>query len=100
MGFFEKLFGGHHGGGSHGGGHGGSHGGHHGSRGTNYENGAPPVGNNGGISCRNCAALNVPTARFCLQCGTSVTPAAQCTQCGNAVQAGSRFCGQCGKAAA
>lgn len=98
MSFLERIFGGHHGGGHHGGGHhgGGHHGGHHDSS-HGYGNGVPPGGNNGGIGCPNCRVMNAPGARFCQQCGTSLTPAA-CAQCGTVLQAGAKFCGQCGHA--
>ncbi|MES2319142.1 MAG: zinc ribbon domain-containing protein [Pseudomonadota bacterium] len=43
--------------------------------------------------------MNAPGAKFCHQCGTSLTPVA-CLQCGTSVQPGTKFCGQCGKAVA
>ncbi|MHB1248974.1 MAG: zinc-ribbon domain-containing protein [Polaromonas sp.] len=59
----------------------------------------PPGGNNGGTNCPSCGALNAAGARFCQQCGTSMSPP-RCAQCGATMQAGAKFCGQCGKVAA
>nr|WP_296339802.1 zinc ribbon domain-containing protein [uncultured Acidovorax sp.] len=50
------------------------------------------------MACPSCRAANTPGARFCQQCGTSLTPSA-CAQCGTTLQPGAKFCAQCGRAA-
>ncbi|WP_342663602.1 double zinc ribbon domain-containing protein [Curvibacter lanceolatus] len=51
------------------------------------------------VACPTCRTANAPSARFCQQCGGSLTAMA-CTQCGTALQPGAKFCGQCGKTSA
>lgn len=112
MGLFDMLLGGHHGGKRHGGHHDDDD--HHRRRQAydpgwghgNCDNGSgshPPPRNAGlppetsaPLVCPACRTANGATARFCQQCGSSLTPA-QCAQCGSQVSGGSKFCGQCGK---
>ncbi|WP_318036359.1 zinc ribbon domain-containing protein [Cupriavidus pinatubonensis] len=92
MSILEKLFG-------H---HGGSHGRHHGTSHSNANygySGAPsPLAQNGGMNCSGCGAASTAGARFCQQCGMSLTPSS-CSQCGASLPLGARFCAACGKAA-
>lgn len=46
------------------------------------------------IRCSNCGFENPSTARFCSQCGKTIT--VQCKVCGESVQPDSKFCGKCG----
>ncbi len=94
MGFLERMLGNLMGGkfGSH---HGGYRGGHH-SGYPEYPQGSTP-GGGGGIRCPKCGSANADAARFCQQCGTSLS-AGKCSGCGAEVSAGSKFCGQCGQA--
>jgi len=108
MGLFDMLLGGHHRGGH---GHGGDrhHGGHGDSHGWGYGNGGPPgcaPAQNHGISqgavlganrpCTRCQSLNGEAAKFCQQCGESMTPAV-CRNCNATLGGGAKFCNQCGK---
>jgi class 3 adenylate cyclase len=54
---------------------------------------APARGRSG--TCPTCGAEVTPDLRFCLECGTSLVPAA-CPSCGTPRVSGARFCGQCG----
>ena len=47
-----------------------------------------------GVMCTSCGAENVPGAKFCVECGTSL--AMRCASCGTAYQAGQKFCAECG----
>ena len=89
MGILDRLFSG------HGDGHGGGHGGGYGVPPGGYGN-VPPPSAGGTVACPSCRAINAVGARFCQQCGTSLTPSV-CAQCGTTLQAGAKFCGQCGK---
>lgn len=94
MGFLERMlgnlmggkFGGHHGGSRHGG---------HGSY-SGYPPGADQRGGNRDIPCPKCGNTNANTARFCQQCGASLSTG-KCSSCGTELPAGAKFCGQCGK---
>lgn len=91
MSIFDRFFGGHHrGGGGH---HGGAD--HHGG---GYGQGSLGVGGPA-MACPKCRSINVASARFCQQCGNSLTLGA-CVQCGATFQPGAKFCEQCGKPAA
>ena len=46
------------------------------------------------MNCAACAAPLPPEARFCPECGTSVT--GSCASCGHPLGAGHRFCSACG----
>ncbi|CAB3773640.1 hypothetical protein LMG29542_07357 [Paraburkholderia humisilvae] len=48
-----------------------------------------------GQICSLCNVANPTDARFCNQCGTSLTPST-CKKCNGALQIGARFCGKCG----
>ncbi|WP_276511626.1 double zinc ribbon domain-containing protein [Cupriavidus oxalaticus] len=50
------------------------------------------------MNCSGCGAANAAGARFCQQCGMSLTPIS-CGQCGASLPLGARFCAACGKAA-
>ena len=67
MGILDRLFSGH--GGGHGGGYGVPPGG--------YGN-VPPPSAGGTVACPSCRAINAVGARFCQQCGTSLTPLSLC----------------------
>ena len=48
--------------------------------------------------CNNCAAQNLPDARFCLKCGQKFTAGeAVCAGCGEKLPQGAAFCSKCGK---
>jgi len=47
------------------------------------------------MTCPRCQQDNPPHARFCLACGTRLTPV--CGACGAEVPAGARFCIRCGQ---
>lgn len=70
-------------------------GGHHRDRHGSYETGNFGK-SHGGISCPKCGNANSNTARFCQQCGTTLSTSV-CTGCGAEMSAGARFCNQCGK---
>jgi class 3 adenylate cyclase/tetratricopeptide (TPR) repeat protein len=48
------------------------------------------------MNCPNCAAANIETAKFCVECGTALE--AHCPACGTAHRPGQRFCAECGAA--
>lgn len=93
MGFFNKLFSGHHGGGR------GHHGGHYRDSDHNrsYGNGYNTPRPANLVACAICGCANQPGARFCQQCGTSMV-ATQCTKCSTVIAPSARFCGSCGQA--
>jgi class 3 adenylate cyclase/predicted ATPase len=47
------------------------------------------------MQCPRCQQDNPPHARFCLACGTRLSPA--CAACGAEIPAGARFCVHCGR---
>ncbi len=108
MSFLKQLLGrylgGHQGGGGHGNKHGGGGGGHGGKHGYGYNNQPPynntydnPVVNNRpGIICASCNVTNLADAKFCQQCGKSLST--NCSGCGASLLADAKFCAQCGKA--
>ena len=49
-----------------------------------------------GRTCPNCAATNPEQARFCMSCGTQLSP--QCPSCGAENPLGAKFCIECGAA--
>ena len=49
----------------------------------------------GGMTCPKCGA-KVPGGNFCLNCGASLQNAT-CPKCGKSVQAGAKFCPDCGE---
>ncbi|MCL2516056.1 MAG: zinc ribbon domain-containing protein [Microbacteriaceae bacterium] len=49
-----------------------------------------------GRACDGCGARLAPGAKFCSECGTSVTQATACTSCGTELAPGVHFCAQCG----
>ena len=49
--------------------------------------------------CPKCGAGNLPTAKFCTECGGQMTTAAQtvpCAKCGAQMPSGAKFCNECG----
>ena len=46
------------------------------------------------MNCPNCAAENIPGAKFCNDCGTPL--AAGCPNCGATNKPGAKFCNECG----
>ena len=44
------------------------------------------------VTCANCAAENLPDAKFCVRCGTRMG----CPTCASPIVAGAVFCGNCG----
>lgn len=90
--------------------HGGNrHGGYskHGSQhGYGYGGGYPPapvpapqhpLATPDSRSCPDCSFMNHPSAKFCQQCGTGLTPVA-CAKCGQSQAGNARFCSNCGEA--
>lgn len=82
--------------------HGSSRSGHHGNNRTYPDNrppyqpppsAGPPFG---GPQCSSCSAVNSAGARFCAQCGKSLTPGI-CNACNAALVSGAKFCASCGK---
>jgi membrane protease subunit (stomatin/prohibitin family) len=50
------------------------------------------------VVCSNCHAANVAGAKFCISCGTSLTPPkVVCANCQADNPAGARFCASCGQ---
>jgi len=49
------------------------------------------------IQCRQCHALNVPTANFCRNCGSPLAKILECPSCKIPVRENDKFCSQCGK---
>lgn len=45
--------------------------------------------------CPKCNTALVASAKFCMECGTSLVPP-RCSRCGQAAQAGAKFCIECG----
>lgn len=56
----------------------------------------------GTATCGNCGTVNARGAKFCAECGTSLTAAGPatplCGKCGAENAAGARFCAECGTA--
>ena len=58
------------------------------------------------LVCSNCQTANEPDDKFCMQCGSPLTPKAKaaekvhCSNCGAEMKAGAAFCTQCGSSAA
>ncbi len=50
------------------------------------------------MNCAHCGHTNPDRARFCLECGTPMTP--RCTSCGTELPSGAKFCLECGTAVA
>src|SRR5262249_31758283 len=48
------------------------------------------------LACPRCRTGNRPGARFCRECGATLSPA--CPACGAATEPGQRFCDECGAA--
>ncbi|MEP7158965.1 MAG: adenylate/guanylate cyclase domain-containing protein, partial [Chloroflexota bacterium] len=46
------------------------------------------------MNCPNCGTLNLDTAKFCMECGTTLN--AGCPNCGFVNQPGAKFCNECG----
>lgn len=60
-----------------------------------------PGGAGGGamVLCPKCGAPNLPTAKFCAECGAKMqVNLVPCPQCGEKVQEGAKFCPNCGAA--
>lgn len=99
MGFFERMLGNLMGG-RYGGHHGGYQGGHRGGSKHGGYQGYPqdtgPGRGNPGNPCLKCGSANANDARFCQQCGVSLSPG-KCSGCGAELPAGTKFCSQCGK---
>ncbi len=62
----------------------------------------PSGGGQGGagatVTCPNCHAENVATAKFCASCGTALAPPTlTCANCQTTNPAGARFCANCGQ---
>lgn len=51
-----------------------------------------------GIECPKCRSRGEAGARFCMNCGASMTPSVHCPACNQLQAAGSRFCTSCGSA--
>jgi len=47
------------------------------------------------MNCPNCQMINPEAARFCINCGTTLS--ISCTSCGTSLPAGARFCFNCGQ---
>lgn len=104
MGLLKQLLGKYVAGG-HGGGHGNKHGGgggggHHGGNrygysdpGQNTYQNTPPVNASGKV-CSACNTVNLNTAKFCQQCGKTMS--SDCAQCKTALLPDAKFCPQCG----
>lgn len=100
MSFFERLIGGHHGGHRDSRGHGtqSRHGGH-----ESYRECGPGPGDSsprspGSRPCAQCGRLNFAGARFCQECGQSLSASNACAQCAAVLVPGAKFCAQCGTA--
>lgn len=86
---------GHHGGGRYGGGHQGR---------SRYEDDGNladyprrrPLAATQGTVCGKCGGANAAAARFCEQCGASMS-AATCEGCRAELTSGAKFCSQCGR---
>ncbi len=57
----------------------------------------------GTATCGNCGTVNPRGAKFCAECGNSLTAAATpatpiCSKCGAENAAGAKFCAECGTA--
>jgi ribosomal protein L40E len=85
------------------GGHGNKHGrsGKHGDRYgysqptyNKHEN--PIINNIPSKTCSSCNASNLNDAKFCQQCGTSLS-SSDCSQCQTKLSPDAKFCPQCGK---
>jgi membrane protease subunit (stomatin/prohibitin family) len=50
-----------------------------------------------GQACAKCGTANIPSAKFCNECGASLRPVA-CSKCGHVPQPGAKFCIECGTA--
>ncbi|HLX59216.1 MAG TPA: zinc ribbon domain-containing protein [Ktedonobacteraceae bacterium] len=65
---------------------------------------APTVYAPAPLICSNCQAANEPGDKFCMQCGSPLTPKveekAHCANCGAEMKAGAAFCTKCGTATA
>lgn len=48
------------------------------------------------IQCPRCAFQNPQTARFCMNCGSSMQPGQVCPKCGTTNPVGAKFCINCG----
>jgi membrane protease subunit (stomatin/prohibitin family) len=60
---------------------------------------SPPGGGAASVVCASCHAPNAAGAKFCSDCGTSLTPkSVHCTQCGTAAAPAAKFCANCGGA--
>ena len=58
---------------------------------------APGGGGAATITCPNCSAANMPGAKFCASCGTSLAPpTATCPTCAADNVVGAKFCSTCG----
>ena len=47
--------------------------------------------------CPNCGAKNPRAAKFCVECGKSMTQKGKCPKCGAEVSSKSKFCPECGE---
>lgn len=56
---------------------------------------AAPAG--GGFACPDCGTQLQAGARFCFNCGKKMEPANVCPDCGTELPAGAKFCFSCGK---
>jgi membrane protease subunit (stomatin/prohibitin family) len=52
-----------------------------------------------GKPCAKCGTSNIPSAKFCNECGSSLQTAG-CAKCGHVPQPGAKFCIECGTALA
>jgi RNA polymerase subunit RPABC4/transcription elongation factor Spt4 len=48
-------------------------------------------------SCQNCGKANKADAKFCTNCGETITSVNFCTQCGRKLKPENQFCPGCGK---
>ena len=56
------------------------------------------VSTGGALGCPHCGTDNVAGAKFCMECGASLSTS--CPACGHATIPGQRFCSECGTALA
>jgi hypothetical protein len=46
--------------------------------------------------CPSCGKETDPSAKFCGECGATLSPAVTCAKCGTETEAGTKFCPECG----
>lgn len=48
------------------------------------------------VKCSNCGSFNSDTAKFCSECGQSLSKKTTCPNCKIELEAGTKFCSECG----